>query len=405
MYDAFYELPGALTRADIDTLGRRATRTPNDDVQVSDWFVRPVLQGYGFTLSTPYRSRDYRYRSTNWASYSDTGIFNPDLKYVYENDVTTLTLGMDYQHSKTKAHDATSGSKIKREDFGFYAHDVFRYKYLELEAGIRNHRAGYDFGSETARHNKTVWNVGAAVYFDELSKYLSLGKVFANYGTSFRFPATDEYWSVWSGLTPELKPQTSETFELGIEMTLDPAHAKLVYFTIETKQELYYDPYNYVNANLATTDRQGLELFVDADLPYIKPWASFSWMWTDIDNTDNQIPMVPDKKITIGTDVEILKDNIMDELTFFTKWNYIGTRHFLNDINNSSDPLKSYNTTDIGIRGMYKNILVTLGIDNLFDAKYSDLGVRATDSRTWADANFYYPNQGRTFYVKGKVVF
>ena len=390
-YDGEYGLPGAITRSQMDEYGRRWTRYPNDKVKVSDWFIRPVIEVENLDLSISYRERDYEYKSTNWISNSQISMLQPDLNYEWKTDINRLKIGIDYLDNLTKVKDSSSKFKLTKNSLGTYFYNVLTLSSFEINSGYRHQEAKYDFGETDKKAIENVFCVGVNYLVTDKSN------IYLNWGEGFRFPATDEYYSVWSGLNTDLKHQQSKTYEVGGEYN-EIESLKLVasIYEINTKNEIYYDPYNWVNSNLPKTQRQGLELSSNYELnKIVSLWVNYGYEKARIKATKKYIPMVPKSKVSGGIDLGFRK------IKLFTKVNYIGKRYFLNDLKNESVPMKPYITCDLGLIYGYKNerAKIEVGCDNIFDKRYSDLGVKS------GSENYYYPVAGRTIYSKLSLVF
>ncbi len=83
----------------------------------------------------------------------------------------------------------------------------------------------------------------------------------------------------------------------------------------------------------------------------------------------NDIPFVPKHKASAGADVHLGKGFL-----FNTRFNYVDTRFLISDFENNVDKLDMYYTVDARLSYAYKRVKAFVGINNLFDRKYSEFG-------------------------------
>lgn len=101
-------------------------------------------------------------------------------------------------------------------------------------------------------------------------KYLTGQKVYAKWNQSFRFANIDEFWGfdyntnsrIFSGI---LKPQTTQTYELGGEWNVSVIRLNSSIFESVTQNEIRYDPTTFYNTNtIDNISRKGV--LVDSTL-------------------------------------------------------------------------------------------------------------------------------------------
>lgn len=114
---------------------------------------------------------------------------------------------------------------------------------LELSAGVRYD--DYDtFGSQTSPRVAAAWIAGAT-------------KLHAAYGEAFRAPSVGEMYSPFGG-NPELRPEQSRSFEVGVDHSLPNAVVSLTLF-----QDKYRDLISnvgFVLSNIGRARSRGAEL-------------------------------------------------------------------------------------------------------------------------------------------------
>lgn len=392
-YDAEFGLPGALSTQDIDIYGRRHSNYPDDNVKVDDYVVRNIIEFNGFELSGSFRNRDVGYDTNGFSSSSMSEFVQTELERRFDIGEHILTTGLLYQHNPTDIETTFQPrTKINKDDVGFFFQDTLFHNNWELSGGYRHDRAYYDFGEET-RHEINNILTGGFAYFFEHPKYnetKDTSKIYYSWGQGFRNPTTDEFFSYYTGLNTDVKPQSSQIHEVGYLFDTKDQRYEATAFYIPTKNEIYFDPLNFTNSNLPENRRIGFELSAERKFNTTRLFSYYTFMDTQIKG-GGDIPQVPDHKFTLGLKQKIKKAELV------IKENYVGQRNFINDFSDSNAKQKAYFTTDISLSVPYKLAELKVGVDNVFDREYSDIGVLQSGTE------YFYPNPARTFYINFKL--
>jgi iron complex outermembrane receptor protein len=424
-HKAQFGFPGALSETDLVNLGRKATIYPKDHTNDNDYYIdlggsRKLNDESSLDLDVSYRKKEI----TNLFLSSYAG-FNP----IFRNEIETIGLTPKYINDKSLfGHDnkLVSGLDFYRSDYssrnsddsdvlqnrtainkistGYYAQDELGLtKGLSFQGGLRYDQVRYDFDyhdnsgfnpdiDQSLKPSKTAYNSGL-VY-----KYARDSSVFIDASRSFRYPATDEYFSVWSTppVNTQLKPQASQNYEFGFKHSFSSKFkADLTFFRMDVLNELYYNPLTFTNTNYDKTRHDGIELCLDSRLnDKLKLTGSYTLTHSKFRGgvyDKKYIPMVPQQKASAG-----LRFLATKSLTLNLLGNYIGERYFINDQANRFSRLKPYLTVDSGISYTVKDLTATLGLNNIFDEKYFEYGV----CNSTTGAKNYYPAPGRNFSVK-----
>jgi iron complex outermembrane receptor protein len=301
---------------------------------------------------------------------------------------------------------------------GSYLQDEFSIsKELILVSGYRYELARYAFGyhdndlhgygkspdqDDKVKPNMQAFNGGLVYTYKEDSN------IFLNVGKSFRFPAVDEFAYIDSNyqkqLDVDLKPQSAINYQVGLRHELsDSLKGSLSLFRMNVKDEIYLNAKDFLswgywmgrNENYDKTIHEGIEASLDAKLNnWITMFGNYTLTNAYFDGGEyggNKIPLVPRHKGSIGLRVLLCKDVNLNVIG-----NYTGKRYFLNDQANSYSHLNGYMLTDANVSWRLKDFLVTFGISNLFNKKYSEYaGVSVDDG-----VKFYYPSPERNFNLK-----
>jgi len=231
-----------------------------------------------------------------------------------------------------------------------------------------------------------------------------------NFNKNFRLPATDEFllfdWTTWPApvgrlINIDLDAQKGYSYNTGLDFSFaDIAVFKASGFWIDTKNEIYYDPYLYINKNYENgTNRRGLETQLNLTISkFISAYASYTFTKArfkggEFDN--KEIPAVPKHIFTAGANIKI------DGFLLNIDCRDIGKSRFISDQANNKGLVKGYFVTDIGCSYQHKYFKVYGKINNLFNEKYSEYAVRSV----MYDTRNYYPSPERNFVMGIKFEF
>jgi len=427
-----YGLPGPVqdlyTWADM-----KATKTPDDHGWTEDYFIRLTseldLKKWGrFIADFSYRNRknesEFHYVDE---SFSLPGCMKPEYniptfgvnpKWIWEKDLwrfhNKLIAGFDYYFtdSKLKSHDPhpifggdpsmgflSQTADIERQTWALYFHDDFSvlknlifsfgYRHEEIENDFRG--ASYFFTwtsfAGTSSYFLNAWEVGLTYLFLENSK------VYGRISPVYRYPAIDEYFSVFSGLNPFLKPQTGITYEVGVDHYFTKTvRSQLSFFWTELNNEIYYNPLTYTNNNYDKTSHYGLEFSAEArPWEWLKLWANYSYTEARFRGgqySGNEIPGVPHHKVNFGIGITPLEGLAIDIWA-----NYVGARRFISDQPNVVPKLGDHITANAKVSYTWRFITAFVGVNNIFNEKYSEYGV----CNPAIGARNYYPSPGVNF--------
>jgi iron complex outermembrane recepter protein len=215
-------------------------------------------------------------------------------------------------------------------------------------------------------------------------KYNDRSSIYAQYSRSYRFPVTEEWYSslyvdyfsglITGGLNLDLKPQTANTYQIGIkENSSKYINVDACYNIMDITNELYYDSVTNKNSIHHHTVHHGLELRTDVYLlDAVHAFLNYTYQkafFVGEAFAGNEIPMVPKHKISAG-----LKYTFMKSLEAVYTINYVGQRRFANDLKNEMPYLKSYITHDIKISYTKYGFEIYGAVNNIFDEVYSEYG-------------------------------
>jgi len=422
---ADFGLPGALYESDIDKWGRRYSKFPADRASEKDWYAMasPKLDfkdSGKLETNFSFRRREV---DTIWGSYGifsssnshsiDTLAITP--KYIFKKNIlghdNTISSGLDFYKVDLISDDfdvtptQTGHANVKKNSLALYSQDTFSIsENLLFDLGYRWEKVKFNFDytdlqgiftniDDTQEFNEQAFKGGLVYNYQPDSKlYLDISK-------GYRLPVVDEFilynfWVLPFGRTinKDLKPQKALNYEIGIEHSWNPNFLLgLVFYWMKVKDEIYYNPYNYVNSNYDHTLHRAVELKAKGRMnKKLSLFGNYSFTKANFAGGEfghNEIPAVPRHKATLGMDY-----NITDKLLFTLGLNYVGTRRFISDQKNEFGRLDDYLTVDIKFSYNWKKVKAYLGINNLFNEKYSEIGVIGALGRA------YYPSPERNIF-------
>jgi iron complex outermembrane receptor protein len=401
-------LPGSLTKEQIHTLGRRATDAPHDRAETDDGYGALGLKARLGELGRIEAELSYRHREVSTFFFDDSSQLSFDdrrnlttwgftpryfLEKPFEDHANKLTLGFDVYNSESAIFSDSAfsvpqqnQSEVTKESYGIYVLDEFSIlEKLILSLGYRHEWVTFHLSQETPSFddkvddNKAAWNVGLDYFWRKKSS------AFLGVKRSFRFPVTDEliefifdpinFFQVTEvRVNPAIKTQTGLHYEAGIRHAFtDQVEGNVTFFRIDTEDEIFFNPVTFRNENYPETRRQGVEAGATfRPFQRLSLWGNYSYIRPRLRKglfSGNGIPFVPSHKAATGADIHLGRGFL-----FNTRFNYVGSRHLISDFENSTDKLDRFYTVDARLSYAYKGLKAFVGINNLFNRKYSEFG-------------------------------
>lgn len=400
------------------------------------------VSGYG---TIKYFERvDKRYRIFNRWGTGGTAKYTNRMLFLGNNNEFTAGIDLFYQTGPIEAYSNVNGLKtdvlrgITNETIsnsGFFLLDTYSLipeKLNILISGRYDKVVFYDVDRlAESRNSSRVFNA----FTPKLGFNYKLKPDLAIYGSagySFDVPAGNELdnfpLSSDAGaglLNPDLKPQFSTNFELGLKGRLQffdlPVFADntfdLTLFSSVIRDEIV--PFEVFGSvfyrNAAKTWRRGIEFGSDSKLIYgfrLKTSYTYSlfryveytaqaitgnqnnFVITEQNYSGNVVPSVPEHNLNLALTYE---KSILTNLDFFSKLSYqYVSGMYVNDIN--SEKTESYNLLNfmVGIDQRFGrlNLLLSAGVNNIFDKRYVGfININSTSGR------FYELGEPRMYFV------
>jgi iron complex outermembrane recepter protein len=436
-FDAHYNelsfgLPGALSEADLETRSRKDSKYPKDQVSQEDWHLnaQPQIRIYdNIVFTSGFGVRD-RSNKNDWGSSNrdtnkttiKTYNITPNILFDYFGKYKIIA-GFDFYKDVNKTKDysritesLTGDSDIKKTSRGYYLQaEANLIKPFFVTAGYRREDGIYKFNYTDYQGSYTNVDDSRKIKADAINAglsyiFLETNKVYMNFNKSFRLPATDEFllydWSTWPAPTgrlinADLNLQKGYSYNAGLDFSLkDIALVKASGFWIDTKNEIYYDPYLYENRNYEdNTRRKGFEAQLDLLVnEFISVYAAYTFTKAEFKNgsfAGKEIPAVPKHIFATGANIKI------NNFLFNVDFKDTGKSRFISDQENNKGFVSGYFVADIGCSFQHKGLNLYGKINNVFNEKYSEYGVRSD----MYDTKNYYPSPERNYIVGIKFEF
>jgi iron complex outermembrane receptor protein len=417
-HDDTVGLPGGLDKA-LYQQDRRATLNPDNKAETDDGYGTLGAKVKLWDLGRIETDLSYRHREINnildfpasFYTYKDernltTWGLTP--KYILEkslwNHSNKLTFGFDLYRSKSVVASDTvffgfpssNRSEITKRSVGLYLLDELSiFENLIFSLGYRHEWVTYDlFQLNPSAKDKTK-NQEPAYSFSLDYLFGKKSSAFFSFKRSFRFPVTDELILVFPTfrVNPAMEPQTGYHYETGVRHAFtDQIEANLTLFWIDLQDEIFFNPATFINENYPKTRRQGFEVGLKArPIQWLHLWGNYGYIRPLLRGdsfSGNDIPGVPRHKGSIGTDIFLGRG-----FQFDARGNIIGSRYFISDWANQLEKLSGYYTFDAKLSYSWKGLKAFIGINNIFNRKYSEWAVTNATGTT----QLFYPSPGRNF--------
>ena len=418
-HDDDFGLPGGLNISEIDNLGRRATVTPTDKGNTRSYYckVTPAAhfknQDIIIDLWTNNRKvnslvhYEVAQEQIRQNDSSQINSYGSSVKYINKYSLNNIDnqviLGTDLFRAKntldtqTPAFEMYNNLKIFKDTFSLFINDELSFSdILSIGGGYRNEKAYYTFDQPDFNSYETN-NINAEAYEFNLKYKASENNHFhGNFSHSYRFPATDEFYSRWSGLTTDLKPQKSDTWQFGFSnKSFKYITPSINLFFMKTQDEIFYDPtlgFFGENSNYDEIKRRGAELSLKIQpTDYLSARAGYTYLKANFKDgifNDNKVPMVPNNKATLQVNLKITEN-----ISLGYNSEYTGSQYPINDQVNRQSKLKAYFINDVKLSISRSGWDIFLKANNIFNEKHASVAV-ANTTGTSVD---YYPAPERNY--------
>ncbi|MBS4429703.1 TonB-dependent vitamin B12 receptor BtuB [Pectobacterium punjabense] len=293
----------------------------------------------------------------------------------------SLSLGADWRNERAEAGGMSAYTNAQsRDNTGVYLTTQQQFGSVTLEGAVRG-----DDNQQYGRHG--TWQTGAAWEFVDGYRFVG------SYGTAFKAPTFDKiYDTAFSQGNPNLSPEESKQWELGVEGLSGPVNWRLSGYRNEVDNLINY---RSITPMLGTYDNIGKAVMTGAEFTaaYDTWWLSHQVTLEYLDAKDKTADKALARRAHKKAKYELsttLENNINVSLT----WLYQGARSDTNFDVFPSQPVKlgGYSTWDLAASYPVTSHLTVRGrIANLFDKDY--------------ETAYGYRTAGREYYLTGSYTF
>lgn len=425
-------LPGGLSSAELKSLGRRGSADPKDFASTKDRYIQMSFEtnpsapgereGGSFVLDLDYRNRDvydafFSFGENSTKRSIDThGVTG---KYLFSADLwerpADLVAGIDYYDHENDIRGGGSNPDdltISKREYGVFSYLDYEFAPgWTANTGTRYHRADYDFDQRNVivqeEQSPDEWvSMGGVKY-----EYGPGSNLFANVQQTFRFLATDEWYSsanfpdfgITPGLNTDLKQQTGIQYEAGIKHRFsDVFQGGVTPYMMDIDNEIFFDPVGFKNSNYDKTRRIGAETEGVWNLLKFIPGQILDQCEFHVNYTfqrpqfregsydGRDIPLVPRHQAGHGLRLGFGGGH---QVSFLGR--YVGSRFAVNDTLNATDPVKPYYVLDGKWMYRKKNYEVYAAVRNLLDEPYFIYVAKSA----FSSAKDFFPAPERSFEV------
>jgi iron complex outermembrane receptor protein len=396
-------LPGSLTEAEIATIGRRGSVTPQDNGETHQAQFDVGFDSYldrnnwvELTAGQTYRGEDFRVtfpgagvsdsandsRSISGAGkYRLTGqVAGHDSRFMLGVDLLKETVASPSDFIDPTGNNSPDRVTYERRLLGVYAHDEFSiHPSLILTLSGRMDWSGFQFSQASSGlsgdRSFRLWSPKAGLtYLTSPSTSL-----YATWSKSFRLPNRDELTGFF-GFTPALDSERATTYEVGEKIQIGPRwEGTLSAFRTRVENEILFIPPAVggsgfgQNENIPEVKHEGIE--VSSGVRYtetVRFKGSYAMTRTKIMQgpfEGGNLPITP--KHAGSATVDWGKEK---GLIFSVTGRFVGNRILANDLANNQEKLPGFSVWDARIRFNGESFEPFFGVNNLLNKKYEEFG-------------------------------
>jgi len=419
------KFPGALTQAEIDSLGRRAADpgTTTDWYDVDDGFAQgriewKIADDLLFKLEPTWRKwsqkSDVASIWGNWTQKSKTETTTVNGQFEVDRALgpfaSRLVLGGEFLYETDKrgpigTQSGANDTKNRRSIASAYLQEELQiFDGVLLSGGFRYDAASY-------RERDDTLALETSEHFDQFSPKAAVTwrprepfALYFSYSRGLRFPNFDEIYPVWGSRATVLEAERSSSYEIGAKFRDGNLRADLSIYWMEVDDEILYDPLTFQNQNVDEVRHRGIEVsFGYRPRDWVEVYANYTYDQTEIRSfsaspsvVGSRLPITPASRGTVGFNF-FIPFRGFDVFELGMNANIVGPRYQANDLANTAPRLPTYATVDLHGRFGKKildlfNVVLFFQVQNLFGEKYSQFA--ALD---WTGVPGYYPSPGRNF--------
>ena len=387
--DDYLETPGALFADEVAQNRRQVTANFVDDfIETKTFNARLGFSGrisdaWDYELDVTGRDSDGRFLQS-FSTFKNTVVTTQDRKiwtisprvvgYIPTQSGEALWVtGVDYENIDYLLVSQFGPQRNKQDITSVYSRVIQPLSNeIEMTYGARYARSnnevfdGAKFAAETPIEDE-VWGgeLGfRVVATDNAEAYGRIERV-------YRFGKIDEHTTFLT--TGPLEPTEGYSYELGMEYAEGAFSSKLALWQIDLENEIAFDPNQFDNVNLPPTRRLGLTVLLALEASNSTYFSlTGSAVRAEVRSGSfegNDVPLVPSYNLRVAVDQKLSRS-----VHALLEWQAVGKRVSSGDFNNNFEPLDDYNVVNLALNWDADEHAVTLRINNLLDARYSEFG-------------------------------
>ncbi len=423
-----YGLPGAISGANLSAFGPRASTHLNDFANSKDnnlklgFNLTPGAENFylgDLVVDFYFRDRDVFDSFSGFDTSRTIGTTGITTKYIFDHRLFDKefhsVVGVDFydtQNDTIGSGSNTDDLTISKTDIGIFSFSEYEtIAHLFVNGGARYYKADYAFSQRNGVSVDEKQHPDVFVYLGGWKyEYAPGSNVHLNIQKTFRFLATDEWYSSFTGtLNTDLNQQKGIQYEVGVKHNLnDIVTLSVTPYLMDITNEIFFDPTTFSNSNYDKTRRYGVEFGQETDLrkifsvPFLNrlKWtANYTFQRPQFQggvNSGKEIPLVPHQQFNTGMATQFFQN-----YNFSVMGHYVGSQFAINDQSNIAPKVKPYFTVDSKIAYQKPNYEIYATINNIFNQQYSSTVVKST----FSNAESFYPDPGRNFNVGMNVKF
>lgn len=385
-------LPGSISEMQFKD-DPRQTNTPNDFSDRDTGLARfggryDMTKNWSLLGEYSWRDEDTKaYFYSPYEQYTRAKNFTPRLQGVFDTSsgVALVTFGYDRVRA---SHEISEYFTDAEQDIdAYYGQLVYPItRSLTATVGMRISKVEDRNFSTGAEQNDDLEAYEGGVSYQLFEDV----RLFARYADAFRFANVDENGFTLLPFGEFLKPQTSDSKELGIEWNYDLGMAKVVFYDMDIENEIYYDSgvYNYsyqcdfpssgdicdiygANVNLPDSNRKGLIVEASYELTSaLRVRGNYTYTDAGIESgsfSGNEVPYVSKNTASLA-----ITYNITEQLSMYVDANYTGSRYRLDDDSNAAGRIDTDTIINANFQWQYQSWMANLRVSNLTDEEYTN---------------------------------
>lgn len=284
-----------------------------------------------------------------------SGLWENSLSLV---DWLTLNFGADYVHEEVNS--LSGYSEDRRDVFGGYANTQMKAGDLSWSLGMR-HDDHENLGSKWTGDTAFGWE-----FVDGITAMMS-------YGTGYKAPSfNDLFWpaSPWSAGNPNLLPEETETYEIGIDAYQNWGMASFHVYKTYVDNLIEWaevSPFFWTPSNVSSVKIRGAEMQYGTEQLGVKWLASFTYQKVSDVALDQDLDRRPRRQLALDADKQLGK--------FSVGGTWYAQSGFYDGVDDNGDRASAAGYGQLDIRASYMatpELKLRARVDNLFDQDFEE---------------------------------